>query len=500
MIKISDLTKYFQDKEILSSINLTINSGEKVGLVGLNGCGKSTLLKMIMGELAPDNGSITIEAKGKVSYMPQAMSFDQSIRVKDYLCDFEQYKIAEILHQLDLKIDTGKKFLQLSGGQKAKLLLAKILLEEPTIFLLDEPTNHLDLRAIIWLENFIQKTRSTVVVVSHDRRFLDNVVTKILELDTKEHQLTEYEGNYSAYQSQKKSEEGKKRQRYDDAQKKIDKYQESFIDQKRWSAKAAKGPKKTDNEKLLRNAKKDKSALFDRRAKALEKRINELQEVEYLQKIQKPKISLTNDLKHGQLLLQLKNISKVFDGIPVLHELDLKIKSGEKVVIVGDNGCGKTTLFKIVRKEIEPDRGDIYINKLAKIGYLPQEYYHLSDKRTAYEYFKSQTSIDESWARTLLASFGLNKNILFQPLSVLSPGEKARLLLTILDANKNNLLLLDESTNHLDFLSLEIIEKALCDYDGAFLAITHDRFFVDKIKPDSIYLLENGRLEKTDLL
>ncbi len=540
MIKISNLSKSYEVGKVLSHVNLVVNEGEKVGLVGPNGVGKSTLLKLVAGKERSDEGSIQLENNDKVGYLAQEVDLASSSQtVRDFLVLpfaelmgleermnvltgeiseaagekqqklLEEYgdlqekfingggyeietRLKQIAEGLSLKPLMDLKMSSLSGGQKARVAIGQMLMENPTILLLDEPTNHLDLPSLLWLESYIMKDSRPLIVVSHDRRFLDKTVSRIVEVDPFSHEITAFGGNYSVYLEEKKRLRERQLQNYEQQQKRFDKLDEDI---KKTKNQALRTETSTKNDVLRRYAKK-----VAKKAKSRENRLQKMKESEEAivkpREKEKPKLKLKTSGKGGNLLVKLSGISMAFGKKELLRDVEISIRSGDHIAILGSNGSGKSTLLKILLEEIKPNAGTVEKGQNVKIGYLPQEYGHLPKEKKALEWFRSQVAMHEDEARSLLGSLSFSQDVLFSPISKLSRGEVARLLLAVLVAGDYDLILLDEPTNHLDLDSLSAMEEALTSYQGSVVLVTHDRYFLDKVGIDEVLALEDCQLKK----
>jgi len=536
MIKVVNISKSF-DRPLFEKVNLVISDSERVGLVGANGCGKSTLLKIISGNEKADIGNIQFEEGQKLGYLAQNLEISEIITVGDFLYSrfsellnmkeemtsledkmaeksddtdiLERYgqlssvfesmggydidtKVSRIMDGLDLKIDLKQKASSLSGGQKTRLMLARVLLDGPDILLLDEPTNHLDISSIEWLEKFLLEEVKSALIVSHDRRFLDKVATKVVEIDTESMSLIEYGGNYSDYRAEKERLKERRLQEYKNQQKK---FKELERDIARTKGQALKTETETIDSKMRRYSEK-----VARKAKAREHRL--MREMNSEDAIQKPedrkkvKVIFSSTLKQGQTVIDLKDISKSFTNLEVLKDVNLKVRSGERISIIGPNGSGKTTIFRLIMKEIEPDKGKVDVGASVKVGYLSQDYDLPEDERVI-DYFRSRVPVMEGEARAYLGCFAFHQESLLRPIGKLSRGEMAKLIISILDADGCDVMLLDEPTNHLDIESMEVVEDALKAYKGAIVVISHDRYFLEKIGIQRSLNLDKHTLTET---
>lgn len=539
MIKLSNISKGYGAGHVLAGVNLVLNRGDKIGLVGQNGAGKSTLLKLIAGEEKPDEGSVFVDQGEVIGYLAQSVDLSGKATVRDFLrkpykdlldlqshldelavkmgqqlTDDEMDKVlAEygqcqtkfessggyefesrfqgVLSGLNLDLELEMTMSSLSGGQKARVAIARMLLTDPTVLLLDEPTNHLDMPALIWLERYLSQEGRTLIVVSHDRRFLDKVANHIVEVDPFSHGLVEFGGNYSVYLEEKARLFIKQQQDYDTQQKR---FKQLDADVMRTKNQALQTEKSTKDDHVRRLAKK-----VAQKAKAREGRLEREKSSETA--VQKPE---ERQLPHIQLLCSatketlfgLKEVAKALGGKTLFESLSLSVRGGEKIAIVGENGSGKTTLLKLITGQLATDAGAVNLNSKASVGYLPQEHHHLPKDKKVLEWFRGEVSMYEDVARSFLGSMAFTQESLFRTIGTLSEGEVSRLLVAVLVAGGYNLLLLDEPTNHLDFESVDLIENAIREYEGAVIAVTHDRYFMDEVGFDRILLLKNGTLHE----
>ncbi|MGK0466532.1 ribosomal protection-like ABC-F family protein [Clostridium sp.] len=508
-LALKEVGKYFGGNRIFENITFEVQNGDRVGLIGKNGTGKTTVLKIIAGMENKDKGSISIRKNATIGYLHQIPDYPESYKVIDVLkIAFKiQYgindsmKILEtqmsILKEKELeyalrkygelnelyetkggyeieekmsKVCTGLKFNQkflsrdfisLSGGEKTIVILGKILLENPDILLLDEPSNHLDVTSIEWLEGYLKVYKGTVIVISHDRYFLDRVVTKIVEIEDEENSF--YDGNYSYYVIEKQRRVFEQFEAYKDQQKKIKAMEKAIKQLRIWATQA-------DNEK------------FFKRAASMQKRLDKIEKVDK-PLMNQPKIQLdfTDTERSGKDTLSIKGLYKSFNDKKILEDLYLEVRYGERTALIGDNGSGKSTIIKTLLGEVEADCGEVRLGSNTQIGYLPQNVGFNNEELTVLEAFREDIYILEGPARGILAKFLFYGESVFKKVKNLSGGEKSRLKLCMLIQNDINLLILDEPTNHLDIDSRENLEEALMEFSGTILFISHDRFFINKL-------------------
>jgi len=520
-IALKNIEKYFGANKVLEDISFEIQTGDRVGLLGRNGSGKTTIFKIISKLENHDGGSLSIRKGAAIGYLDQIPEYPRHYKVKDVLNEaFNNLlevkeklrglegemanlqgekldKIMKIYGELQLvyengggyeieekisKICTGLKineefkerdFYTLSGGEKTTVILGKILLSGPDILLLDEPTNHLDIDSVEWLEEFLREYKGTVLIVSHDRYFLDAVVGKIVEIDGGKSEI--YHGNYSYYTAEKETRLNQQLEDYKSQQKKIKAMEEAIKRFKDWGNRG------------------DNASMF-KKAVNMQKRIDRMEKIDK-PSVEKPNIELdfSTGARSGKDVIEVKGLKKGFDDKIILENLDFYVRYGEKVAILGKNGCGKSTLIKILLNEMNKDEGEVRIGSGVAIGYLNQEIEFNNKEKTILETFRDDYPVSEGQARGLLARFLFYADDVFKKVKNLSGGEKVRLKLCQLMHQDINLLVLDEPTNHLDIDSREILEMALCEFDGTIVFISHDRYFINKIA-DRIAEINNRKL------
>jgi ATP-binding cassette, subfamily F, member 3 len=524
-LALNNIEKYYGANMVLKDITFDVKTGERLGIVGANGCGKSTLLKIICGLEGYDKGFLSIRKGASIGYLEQMPNFGDDAKVIDVLntafkdVDLVYGRMKEVEKELehinkeDLerelklysnlqskyeslggyqkeeklgKVCTGLKlgesimqrqFEKLSGGEKTTVILGKILIQNPDILLLDEPSNHLDLVSMEWLEEYLKAYKGTVVIVSHDRYFLDNVVGSIVEIEDME--SYSYAGNYSAYVKEKERLLQLELEAYINQQKKIKEMEKTIATLKDWGSRG-------DNNK------------FFKRAFSMEKMLNRIE------KIDKPKlesdsinIMVKSSERSGKEVVNVKSLWKSFGEKEILKGVNLLIRYGERTAFIGENGSGKTTLIKILLGEIEMDRGEAFLGSSVKLGYLPQNITFSDENKTVLDIFREDISITDGKGREYLSNYLFCKEAVFRKVGDLSGGERSRLSLAKLMYNQVNFLILDEPTNHLDIESREELEEFLKDFDGTLLFISHDRYFINSLA-SRIIELENGQLKSYD--
>ncbi len=523
ILSANNITKIYGVEPILTDVSFHINQGDRIGIVGVNGAGKTTLMNILSGRIACDSGDFFVSANTKIGYLRQSDNFESEKTVYEemlaiFTAVIEMEKeleklsheisvesgrgedVTKMLHEYDdlleaFKNKNGygykseihgilnsmafpeeffhKKISLLSGGERTRLALAALLLKKPDLLLLDEPTNHLDIGTLKWLEQYLKSYAGTIVVISHDRYFLDQTVNRIFEITNR--RLVTYEGNYSAYAEKKRMREADELRKYEHQQREIQRQEE-----------------------IIRRFKQHGTEKLAKRAQSREKRL------EHIERMDKPsaspgkmKIRFRQNFQSGTDVLLIKDLSKSFGSGDrrrmLFRSLELDVKRGERICLVGPNGIGKTTLLKIIMGEVEPDQGYIKLGHNISFGYYDQEQNLLGNGNTVLEEVHSAYRLySDTEVRSLLGRFLFQNDMVFHTVSSLSGGEKARLSLLKLMLSGANLLIMDEPTNHLDIASKEVFEEALRDFPGTIIVVSHDRHFLNKVPTRIVELGENG--------
>jgi len=485
MIQLNQIHKSYGEKILLEDISFSLSAGDKVGLIAPNGTGKSTLLKIIQRLEEPDRGSVSLVHE-EIGYLSQQLDVVKNETVHHYLMshisqEWEEYKMGMVLSEVNLQIDRGTLTSSLSGGQKTKLGIAQLLLRDPTTLLLDEPTNNLDMESIKWLEQFIKQFQGIVIVVSHDRTFLDHVVNTIFELDPYSHTLNIYQGGYTDFTFQKTNRFEKQMDAYSD-------YEEKKKGMEEWIAKKKEQLSIHSNPKVGRQlqamkTRYEREILSNPVAKPLE--------------YKKMKISnMGEDSYKKKVVFYIQSLE--FKNLFTCQKLT--ITAGDRIHLTGDNSVGKSSFIKILLGELSGYKGDISKGNDIKIGYFAQEHELLDNKKTVMDEFMTSAGVgSEVQVRKILGRFLFSGNTIFKKVGSLSYGEKVKLIIAELIYQQNQFLILDEPTNHLDIESREILEEALNNYEGGFIIISHDRYFVEKIVFNKKLAIENGQIKKSNL-
>ncbi len=526
LLSMQNVTKSFGLNVVLKNINMTLKEGQKMGLVGVNGSGKSTLLKLITGELHPDApnpdpGTVTLVRGTTVGLLTQFADIESDLtvveelsRVFDPLKQMEA-RLREMEAEMAEKHEDAQAFEQLardyarlterfedaggyewpsriqgvlaglgfakerqyqpanllSGGEKTRLCLARILLMQPDLLMLDEPTNHLDLAATQWLEETLKKYKGSVIVISHDRYFLNAVCDCMAELSMT--RLTQYEGNYDAFTVQRRMNLERQLKEYEMQQKEIAR-QQAIIERYRMY----------NREKSIRAA------------ESREKRLEKMERVERPVDEQKVRFSFEAKRRTGDDVMIIRDLSKGFDGRTLFQNFNLHMRAGDRIAIIGPNGVGKTTLLRIIMDQLKADSGSIHFGANVDIGYYDQHQAGLHpEKDVMNELWDDFPRLEPDQVRGVLALFLFMGDDVFQPISTLSGGERGRVALAKLMLRKDNVLLLDEPTNHLDMDSREVLEDALEDFTGTILTVSHDRYFINRVANKVIEMSADGVIE-----
>lgn len=516
VLSTANISKSFAGETLIEDADILINEGEKAALVGINGSGKTTFLKIIAGEMSPDSGIVTFAKNTSFAYLKQINNIDTDLTIEEELTtvikpilDMEErfLKLQEeiskanekeldalyaeydrLQHALELndaymakskltgilkglgfiEEEFSRKVSTLSGGQKTRVYLAKILLTEPDIILLDEPTNHLDLSSIEWLESYLNNYKKAVLIVSHDRYFLDKIVTKVIDIDNKK--VETYNGNYTEFIKKKKELKESAMRAYLNREAQI-KRQEEVIEKL----------KSFNREKSVKRAESRQKALD--RIERIDKPTEERSDMD---------LFFSQSIESGKDVLHIEGLSKSFDHRKLFENVNIDVKRGEHIAILGDNGTGKTTLLKILNNLTEPDSGYIRFGTNVSIAYYDQEHQVLDRNKTIFdEIHDEHPDMNNTEVRNVLASFLFTGDEVFKPISSLSGGERGRVSLAKIMLSTANLIILDEPTNHLDITSKEILENAIREFEGTVIYVSHDRYFINQTATRILYLKDN---------
>lgn len=539
MLAVNQISKSYNLTPVLSGVTFTLNAGEKAGLVGVNGCGKTTLMRIIVGLEPADGGSVKFNPPDLTrGYLPQGFLFSEGETIQSFLArsagDLDALtkrleELSAILgsepgnERLGTEYDAvlaeiglvaggtsqEKQVLSalglegiradfpvdnLSGGQKTRLALAGVLLARPKLLLLDEPTNHLDIAMLEWLEGWVRSFRGVALVVSHDRTFLDSVVTRILEIDARSHRLKAYEGNYSDFVAQKEAEQERQWSQYHDQQAEIRRMKQDILREKESAAyneRQASSIRIGGPEMKLKGMKDHVQGIAKKVAKKAKARETKLERyLDSPDRVEKPrqswemKIVFQDAGETGRDVLVLEHLNAGYGEQVLLEDISLRLRFGRRVALIGANGSGKTTLLKIILGELEPLTGRVKLGARVKIGYMSQEHGELEGAGKPLELIQGRTGWNETESRAFLSRYLFKGDEVFTPVERLSYGERARLILAALVAEGCNFLMLDEPINHLDIPARVQFEQALREFKGTVLAVVHDRYFIENFSSE----------------
>lgn len=535
MFRVSNLEKYFGEQLLFQHVSFVFSRGEKIGIVGPNGSGKTTLLRTIAGLTESDQGSISLPDRVTIGYLPQNLQLDEEMALGEFVLPIfykahqemlkaasildgsaassdemltrysqavenfensggyvEEIKFQSVMREMELDtLPAERRMATLSGGQRTRAALARVLLMNADLLLLDEPTNNLDLNSIEWLEGFIKNSSAACMIVSHDRFFLDKTCTRILELDSLARRIVSYSGNFSWYRERKDAERVRAERQFKVQQEKI---KQLTNDVREVKEQASRTENSTVNDYLRGRSKKVAA-----KAKAREARLARIIEKEQVGKprnIEAMRLNITGRELHRSPILRLENVFYSRGQQLLFNSVSADLIGSRRVVLAGKNGSGKTTLLKLIVNELTPLSGEISLKDNIEVCYLPQHQESLPADVSMLQYFQSidTKQMSESSLRTFLNRFQFSKNDVFKNISMLSQGEKAKLLLASCMIKNPDLLIMDEPTNHLDIPAIESLEKALSAYTGAMIVVTHDRYFAEKIEPHEVWRIENCSL------
>lgn len=487
MFTLRHIYKSFSDRTVLEDVSLSVNTGEVVALIGENGAGKTTLLKILLGTTRPDSGHVD-RSRETVGYIPQETVLGRSVR-ESFHQNTEEWRIDYVLSQVDLDISLTTRTNELSGGQKTRLAFAVVLASdpEPTVLLLDEPTNNLDADGLKWLRRFIERFSGVVLLVSHDRAFINDVADRVIEL--KDGRLAQYGGNYDFYNQQKEIERRSELERYTNNLEERQKLKKAIGQQQEHGQHTHSHIKRSDGDKYQRDFFRNRvTNKFGQQARALEKRLEQLDDVKKPETIRSYTVALSGNVPQQKMICRLDNIHKAYSK-HVLKDVSLEIRGNERFRVTGRNGSGKTTLLKIAAGVEKPDGGQITVGANVSIGYFSQDVDGLDHSRTALENLEDYITDSTALFREA-RSLGLSKLDLKKKAEKLSRGQQAKLGFAKLLLSTHQLLILDEPTNHLDIRTKEQIENALQDYKGAILVASHDSYFVDTLSITKVVELD----------
>jgi ATP-binding cassette subfamily F protein 3 len=536
MLTVKQISKNYGSRTVLSGVSFALGKGDKAALVGPNGVGKTTLLRIFAGIEEPDSGTVEVQKTACIGYLEQDTSVMGTDTVLDYLKTVSgiielEKKLEDLSTQLTdpkkaleygeaqekydrldgysfshraqiilsgfgfVESDMGRSVSDLSSGQKVKVSLAGILLKGVDLLLLDEPTNNLDLPSLIWLEDFLKTSEAVVIVVSHDRRFLDKVTRKIIEIDRNTKSVTVTGGKYSDYLEMSIKRLESAREAYRLQQEEIERLTEE-VRKKKMEADRGSRWQGSDNDKFLRGFKRDRAGRSGKRAKAIEKRIDQIEKVERPIERDPLEIPLEAPANVGTLHITLDKVVAGYPGVFSIGPVSIEIMYGNRVGIMGLNGSGKSTLLKTLTGVISPLSGSVEIGSGIRIGNMMQEHEILPKDKTPIEFLEGEGKLNTQDSYAKLAKFGIGEQQARRLISELSPGGRARLILAFFSALSVNALVLDEPTNHLDIEAVQALEETLALYKGTVILVSHDRYFLEKAKLNTVYLISAGQFSR----
>jgi macrolide transport system ATP-binding/permease protein len=495
ILNVKGLDKSYNTRKILDQVQFEIKFSDRIGLVGYNGTGKTTLANLIFGKEAPDQGTIEKANTLRIGYLSQSIDYEvndfvESLKIKAVYQHASELGLKKIYEWQDDRLSN------LSGGEKLKLALSSIWASNPDLLILDEPTNHLDYKGVNWLVSEIEKFSGTVLIISHDRHFLDQTVKRIFELEAGK--IHQYNGNYSAYCQEKEQRRANQQHQYEVQQRQIQRIEAQMEQLKDWSDKAHRASTKEEGFKEYHRVKAKK---VDNQVKSKRKRLEKelaKNKVEKPEEEAKVRFQFDNQGKRGKRIIEARRLRQSYDGRKLFENANFYINHGERIGLLGENGCGKTTLIKLMLGLVSATEGEIWRSESLKIAYLSQDVSDLPPEKTAIEAlgFTDKESIFK--ARTMLANLGLKEQLITKPIGTLSLGERTRVKLVDMLMKEYDVLILDEPTNHLDLPSREQLEKTLSDFSGTIVTVSHDYYFLNKLC-DIVLAFENQKINRLEM-
>lgn len=538
MISANNISKSYAGQDVLVDVSFFLNLGQKVAIVGSNGSGKSTLLKILAGLEEPDSGNVQISAERRLGYLPQEIVLGKTgLTIERYLKEFvgiaeledqlevlagqlddpekaEEYSntlqlymdndgydfdhtMAKVLAGLGLAgIEPSRQISTLSGGQRSKVALAGTLLQGKDVLLLDEPTNNLDLPSIVWLESFLSSCKAACLIVSHDRYFLDKIVSKVFEIDWYDRNLVEYAGNYSCYIDRRLAKMRRDQLEHERQKDEIVRLEESARQIKSWSDQGSRQDTR-DNDKFVRGAQRDRSGKSAAKAKAIEQQISGIKLVKLKRDREPTIIPLAPKHSEADTAIRLRRAVVGYKDGFALEPVSLEIGFGQRIGFIGKNGTGKSTLLRTITGELSPISGIVRISPSVVFGNLTQTHGDMPRNMNVLDFLRngSLSSITELYH--VLANFNFTPEaISTKEIGEISPGERARLAMSLFSLNSANVLVLDEPTNHLDVDALDALEKVLSTYKGTVIFVSHDRHFLETISANKLFMIEDGSVKE----
>lgn len=496
MFNLYKIAKSYKDNPVLKDVTLSVKSGEVIALIGANGAGKTTLLKILLGEVKSDEGQIT-NHHDVVGYIPQEMD-NLTSTIEESFDSVEPWRIDYALNLVGLETISKYGFLgNLSGGQKTRVAVAQVLAQdpEPTVLLLDEPTNNLDAEGLDWLEDFVKRFKGAILFVSHDRRFINAVATKVVEI--KDGVTRQYGGNYDFYKEQKDIEVQAALEKYEKQQEEKKRLKKAMVAQKEATKHVHEHIKRADNDKYQRDFFRNRvSVKLGQKAKNIETRLDKLEEVERPEFSVGYGFSLGGSVHNSKLLVEVENVSKSYEDNTILKDNNFEIRGNSHIHLKGLNGSGKSTLLRLIAKQLEPSSGDITYGSDVTVGYFSQDTEGLDYAKSAIDNLSTYETNQEAVYRRA-RSLGIDAESLQKMPAELSRGQQSKLAFAKLLLANHDLLILDEPTNHLDIATKEQLENALQNYAGAILVASHDVYFLQQLQIDKTLNLVDGKVTES---
>jgi macrolide transport system ATP-binding/permease protein len=496
MFNLYKIAKSYKDNPVLKDVTLSVKSGEVIALIGANGAGKTTLLKILLGEVKSDEGQIT-NHHDVVGYIPQEMD-NLTSTIEESFDSVEPWRIDYALNLVGLETISKYGFLgNLSGGQKTRVAVAQVLAQdpEPTVLLLDEPTNNLDAEGLDWLEDFVKRFKGAILFVSHDRRFINAVATKVVEI--KDGVTRQYGGNYDFYKEQKDIEVQAALEKYEKQQEEKKRLKKAMVAQKEATKHVHEHIKRADNDKYQRDFFRNRvSVKLGQKAKNIETRLDKLEEVERPEFSVGYGFSLGGSVHNSKLLVEVENVSKSYEDNTILKDNNFEIRGNSHIHLKGLNGSGKSTLLRLIAKQLEPSSGDITYGSDVTVGYFSQDTEGLDYTKSAIDNLSTYETNQEAVYRRA-RSLGIDAESLQKMPAELSRGQQSKLAFAKLLLANHDLLILDEPTNHLDIPTKEQLENALQNYAGAILVASHDVYFLQQLQIDKTLNLVDGKVTES---
>lgn len=496
IIKVTGLEKNFNLRKILDNISFDIKNGERIGLVGYNGTGKTTLANILTGKHTPDKGIIEKSPDLQIGYLTQSIDYEGN--------DFFSIEGDLLQHSSELGLNKvyeweENRLNHLSGGEKLKLALSNVWASKPGFLILDEPTNHLDFKGIEWLIEELEKFKGPVLIISHDRHFLDKTVTRIFEIEN--HKINFYTGNYSDYQKEKQHRLETQMHHYEVQQRKKEDIEMQMEQLSSWSEKAHRTSTKQGRDFGNKEYHRVKAKKRDAQVKSKMKRLqSELEKNKVDKPLEETKVRFQFDMKgnRGKRIIEAKSLTKSFDERALFRDSHFYINHGERIGLLGENGSGKTTLIKMILGESTVTSGELWKSESLKVAYLSQDVDNLPPDKTALEALGLTDRENILNARTLFANLGLKEQYITKPIGTLSFGERTRVKLVDMLMREYDVLILDEPTNHLDLPSREQLEKTLSEFSGTIITVSHDYYFLNKLC-DKLLVFDNQRIKRMEM-